>query len=41
VFIGKAFSDRLPLKTIHYVASGLFVILGAVFLWRAFNPQLQ
>jgi Ca2+/H+ antiporter, TMEM165/GDT1 family len=39
VFLGKAFSDRLPLKTIHYVASGLFVILGAVFLWRAFHPR--
>jgi Ca2+/H+ antiporter, TMEM165/GDT1 family len=38
VFLGKAFSDRLPLRTIHYVASGLFVALGAVFLWRAFHP---
>ena len=35
VFLGKAFSDRLPLKAIHYVASGLFVILGAVFIFRA------
>jgi Ca2+/H+ antiporter, TMEM165/GDT1 family len=37
VFVGKAFADRLPLRTIHYVASGLFVVLGAVFLWRAFH----
>ncbi len=37
VFIGKAFSDRLPLKAIHYVASAVFLILGAVFLWRAFG----
>ena len=37
VFLGKAFSDRLPLKAIHYVASGLFVVLGVVFLWRAFH----
>jgi len=36
VFIGKAFCDRLPLKAIHYVASAVFLILGAVFLWRAF-----
>ena len=37
VFLGKAFSDRLPLKTIHYVASGLFLVLGGVFLFRAFH----
>jgi Ca2+/H+ antiporter, TMEM165/GDT1 family len=35
VFLGKAFSDRLPLKAIHYVASALFLVLGAVFLLRA------
>ena len=35
VFLGKAFSDRLPLKTIHYVASALFAVLGAVFIFRA------
>jgi putative Ca2+/H+ antiporter (TMEM165/GDT1 family) len=35
VFLGKAFSERLPLKAIHYVASGLFVVLGAVFIFRA------
>jgi Ca2+/H+ antiporter, TMEM165/GDT1 family len=34
VFLGKAFSERLPLKAIHYVASGLFLILGAVFILR-------
>jgi Ca2+/H+ antiporter, TMEM165/GDT1 family len=38
VFLGKAFSDRLPLKAIHYVASGLFLILGSVFLFRALHP---
>jgi Ca2+/H+ antiporter, TMEM165/GDT1 family len=37
VFLGKAFSDRLPIKTIHYVASALFLVLGAVFLFRAFH----
>lgn len=37
VFLGKAFSDRLPLKAIHYVASALFLVLGAVFLFRAFH----
>lgn len=35
VFLGKAFSDRLPLRAIHYVASGLFVVLGIVFIFRA------
>lgn len=35
IFIGRAFSERLPLKTIHYVASGLFLILGALFIARA------
>jgi putative Ca2+/H+ antiporter (TMEM165/GDT1 family) len=37
VFLGKAFSDRLPLKAIHHVASGLFLILGAVFILRAMH----
>jgi hypothetical protein len=27
----------LPLKTIHYVACVLFLVLGAVFLIRAFR----
>lgn len=37
VFLGKAFSDRLPLKAIHYVASALFLVLGAVFIVRAIH----
>jgi putative Ca2+/H+ antiporter (TMEM165/GDT1 family) len=37
VFLGKAFADRLPLKTIHYAASGLFLVLGAVFIFRAIH----
>src|ERR1700722_16124652 len=36
VFLGKAFANRLPLKAIHYGASILFVILGLLFLGRAF-----
>jgi Ca2+/H+ antiporter, TMEM165/GDT1 family len=35
VILGKAFADRLPIRAIHYVASALFVILGALFLIRA------
>ena len=35
VFLGKAFSDRLPLTAMHRVASALFLILGAVFIYRA------
>jgi putative Ca2+/H+ antiporter (TMEM165/GDT1 family) len=37
VFLGKAFSERLPLKAINYVASGLFLILGTVFIIRALH----
>jgi Ca2+/H+ antiporter, TMEM165/GDT1 family len=37
VFLGKAFADRLPLKSIHYVASGLFVLLGILFILRALH----
>jgi len=35
VILGKAFAARLPIKPIHYAASALFLILGAVFLARA------
>jgi Ca2+/H+ antiporter, TMEM165/GDT1 family len=35
VFLGHAFSSRLPLKAIHLGASLLFLALGALFLWRA------
>ena len=38
VFLGSAFSSRLPLKAIHVAASLLFLGLGALFLWRAFHP---
>jgi putative Ca2+/H+ antiporter (TMEM165/GDT1 family) len=36
VFLGKAFASRLPLKAIHYGAAALFVVLGIIFLLRAF-----
>ncbi len=36
VFLGKAFSERLPLKAIHYVASASFLVLGIIFLVRSF-----
>jgi putative Ca2+/H+ antiporter (TMEM165/GDT1 family) len=35
VILGKAFADRLPIKAIHYGASALFMLLGALFLGRA------
>jgi len=35
VILGKAFADRLPIKAIHYGASALFILLGALFLGRA------
>jgi Ca2+/H+ antiporter, TMEM165/GDT1 family len=36
VFLGKAFANRLPLKAIHYGAAALFVVLGTIFLIRAY-----
>lgn len=35
IFLGNAFSSRLPLKAIHVAASILFLGLGVLFLWRA------
>jgi putative Ca2+/H+ antiporter (TMEM165/GDT1 family) len=35
VFFGKAFADRLPMRSIHYGAAALFGVLGVIFLWRA------
>jgi putative Ca2+/H+ antiporter (TMEM165/GDT1 family) len=40
VFLGKAFSERLPRKAIHWVASGLFIVLGGVFILRAIYRTL-
>jgi putative Ca2+/H+ antiporter (TMEM165/GDT1 family) len=37
VFFGKAFSARLPLTAIRYVAAALFLALGLFFLLRAFG----
>jgi putative Ca2+/H+ antiporter (TMEM165/GDT1 family) len=37
VFLGQAFAQRLPLKALHYVASALFLVLGALFIYRAVN----
>ena len=36
VFFGKAFSARLPLKGIRYLASAIFLALGLLFLVRGF-----
>ena len=35
VFLGRAFASRLPLKTLHYAASGIFLLVGALFIVRA------
>ena len=35
VLLGKAFADRLPVRTLHYAAAALFVIVGALFIYRA------
>jgi len=39
VFLGKAFAERLPLKALHYVASGLFLLLGVLFIVRALHGR--
>jgi putative Ca2+/H+ antiporter (TMEM165/GDT1 family) len=36
VFLGNAFAARLPMQKIHYAASALFAVLGALFIGRAF-----
>lgn len=40
VLLGKAFSERLPLRALHYGASALFIVLGGVFLYRAAHHGL-
>ena len=40
VFIGKAFSERLQLRVLHIAASSLFLILGVVFISRAFSRTM-
>ena len=35
IFLGKAFAERLPLKALHLGASALFVVVGAIFIYRA------
>jgi putative Ca2+/H+ antiporter (TMEM165/GDT1 family) len=40
VFLGNAFSKRLPLRAIHIGASLLFLALGVLFIWRAFRSGL-
>jgi len=37
VFFGKAFSSRLPLQEIRYLASALFLALGLFFLVRTLD----
>ncbi|HEX4153356.1 MAG TPA: TMEM165/GDT1 family protein [Steroidobacteraceae bacterium] len=38
VFLGNAFSKRLPLRAIHIGASLLFLAVGVVFIWRGTHP---
>jgi putative Ca2+/H+ antiporter (TMEM165/GDT1 family) len=35
VFLGKAFSDRLPLRALNIIAALLFAVLGVIFLVSA------
>lgn len=36
IFLGSSFASRLPLRSIHIGAALLFLVLGVVFLVRAF-----
>jgi putative Ca2+/H+ antiporter (TMEM165/GDT1 family) len=38
IFAGHAFAKKLPLRAIHYGSCALFLVLGAIFLVRAFQP---
>jgi Ca2+/H+ antiporter, TMEM165/GDT1 family len=40
IFCGKAFADRLPLKTLRYIASALFLGLGIYFVARTLRISL-
>jgi putative Ca2+/H+ antiporter (TMEM165/GDT1 family) len=35
VFLGKAFSDRLPLRALNLGAAALFIVIGVLFIGRA------
>ncbi len=35
VVIGKAFAERIPVRALQRVASALFLVLGALFIYRA------
>ena len=35
IFLGKAFSDRLPLRLLNYGAALLFTVIGVIFIIRA------
>lgn len=35
VLLGNAFASRLPMKTIHFAAAGLFAVLGIYFIGSA------
>ncbi len=39
VLLGRAFSERLPVRALHYLASAVFLGLGTFFLWRAFHAS--
>ena len=41
VFIGKAFSERLPLRALQRVASASFLVLGVLFIYRALGHTVH
>jgi putative Ca2+/H+ antiporter (TMEM165/GDT1 family) len=41
VFIGQAFSERLPLRALQRVASASFLALGALFIYRALGHTMH
>ena len=41
VFAGALFATRIPVRAVHYVASGLFAVVGVVFVARAIMHALS
>jgi Ca2+/H+ antiporter, TMEM165/GDT1 family len=41
IFIGKAFAERLPVRALRRVASALFLLLGVLFIYRAWSHTIH
>ena len=41
IFIGKAFAERLPVRALRRAASALFLLLGVLFIYRAWSHTIH